>query len=78
MNIKKAVLVFLIGFLGFSCPVWAASRSVTINVACTVAPIVQISTLRGAESNLKNSFSTVETFEKRAGTNTKILSVTAI
>jgi len=75
---KKSAVLLLTVFLMSTAPAWGASRSATFRVSCTVMPVMQVSSLRGAESNLKNNYSVVETFEKRAGVNMKILSVTAL
>ncbi len=56
----------------------AASKSQTIQVACSIAPHLQLSKSRGPESNMKNNYSASETYERRASGYTKVLTMTAL
>ena len=78
--IRKSLLSLWIAaaVFSFSCPAWASSKSVTIRVSCTVLPVLQVSSVRGAETNLKTNYSSVTTMENRGGVLTKVLSVTAL
>ena len=75
---KKRTTALLVLMLAMPAPVWAVSRSATFNVSCTIPAIVQVSSARGAESNLANNYSVVQSIEKRAGVTVKMMSITAI
>ncbi len=77
MRIKSYILSGLL-LVCFLSPAWAASKSETIRISCSVPPMVQMSANSKVQTNLKNNFFAVETFEQRPAGFTKVISVTVL
>ena len=78
---KSSVAALLLAGMLFAVPApcFAASRSVSARVSCTVVPMIEITsqTLQ-AHSNLRGQFLSSESLVDRGGQKVRLVSVTAL
>ena len=80
---KKLILavIFLAGILILQClPAFADSRSKTIQVSCTIVPMIEMSQTASfqARSNLGNRYLSSDSLVDRQGQRVRLISVTAL
>ena len=83
MNINKSLVVVLFLLIILSCPAWAGSRSVSINVSCTILPAIELASTSesrpvSVNTNLGNKYDLTEQTVNNGAQTSTLYSVTAL
>ena len=81
---KTKILLNILLFVALATPGWAASKSASVRVSCTIKPVIALSTAVTpktavqAESNLGNQYQMTEDIRVQGGQKTRLYSLTAL